>query len=206
MIKPSFFYIIKTRLQKKNYLYEFYFKGRNVLDVGCGEGEMMSFGKNNITGIDMNERAINRLQQEGYKAILASVTSLPFDDDHFEAANCHNVIEHLDVQTAYMLLKETARVLKPGSLLVLSSELPTSKFWNTFGHIKPYPPMAVLKLLRAESREEFEGLADLEFHSVFYSSDCFNYKFVHLIAAFIAYHLPLLRREYFLVLKKKQLT
>lgn len=201
-MKPNFLYILRQRLAGKSFLYEFYFKNKKTLDVGCGEGEFSKFGKDNITGVDLNERAINKLKAEGYWAELGDITKLRFQEGEFEAVHCHNVIEHLDIENALKMLKESSRVLKSGGLFILSSEVVTKEFWNTFGHVKPYPPEAILKLLRKESRESFEGLSNLEFISVFYIGNYSKNRLVYFFNFLIAFYLPFRRREYFLVLKK----
>src|SRR3989338_6988896 len=202
-MRLNFFYILKQRLKGKNFLYEFYFKNKKTLDVGCGEGEFLKFDKEKIFGIDANERAIKKLKECGYKVYLGNVTNLNFDDGEFEMVHCHNVIEHLDIDSAIKMLKESSRVLKSRGLFVLSSEVVTKEFWNTFGHIKPYPPGAILKLLRKESRESFDGLDSLEFIDVFYLGNYSKNRFIYFLNCLIAFYLPFFRREYFLVLRKK---
>ncbi len=202
-MKPSFFYILRQKLAGRNFLYEFYFKNKKTLDVGCGEGKFLSYDKNLIAGIDTNKSCVERLKNEGYQATLASVEKIPFADNSFEAVQSHNVIEHLPVNLAYAMIKEAARVLSRGGIFVLSSEMPTKNFWNTFGHVKPYPPSAIKKLLRVESREEFPPISDIEIESVFYLGNYHKNKVLYLLSAFFGYYTPFCRREYFLVLRKK---
>lgn len=202
-ITPSLYTMISSRLKGKSFIYEFYFKGKKTLDIGCGEGEFMKHGKDHITGIDPNARAIEQLKKNGYKASVEDARKLSFSDGEFEAIHCHNVIEHMDVMTAHAMLAEASRVLKKGGLLVLSSEVVTKKFWTTFGHVKPYPPQAVIKLLRPDSREEFDAIQGLELAGVFYIGDYFKIKILYLISFIIGHLTPLLRREYFLILRKK---
>ncbi len=202
-LTPTFWYIIKQRAMGKNFLYEFYFKNKKTLDIGCGEGEFLKIDPKNIYGMDVNARTIETLIQNGFKVKQGGVNALPYGDAEFDAVHCRNVIEHLHIEDAYRLMEEAARVLKPGGIFVLASEVVTKKFWMTFGHVKPYPPEAIIKLLRKESREEFEGIDTLEYVGVFFFGDYFKNKIMYLLSVFLGYYTTLLRREYFLILKKK---
>ena len=202
MKTPSFPFMLASRLRGKNFLFEHYFKGKKTLDVGCGEGEFMKLSPETIWGVDPNTRAISKLKTEGFKAELSGAEGMPFKDGEFEMAHCHNVIEHLDIATALSMLRETARVLKPGGILVLSSEVVNRKFWNTFGHVKPYPPEAIIKLMRAESREGFEGLSGFEVDGLFYIGDYHRNKILYLLQFTLGHFTPWFRREYFLALKR----
>lgn len=200
---PSFMFILKERLGKRNFLYEFYFKNKKTIDIGCGGGQFLMFDKKLIHGIDLNEHVIEKLAKNGFLVRVASAERIPYSDGEFEMAHCHNVIEHLTPKIAHGMLFEAARVLKKDGLLVLSSEVVTKKFWGTFGHTRPYPPGAVRKLLREDSREEFEPISTLEWVGVFYLGDYFNNKIMYLISAALGYFTTIFRREYFLVLRKK---
>jgi SAM-dependent methyltransferase len=201
--RPSYLFILKKRLQSKSWLVDFYFKNKKVLDIGCGEGDFVKIDKDNFYGIDINKRVVSDLQAKGLQVKLGSVDKIDYPDSFFEGIYCHNVIEHLSIDKAYDLIKESARVLAKDGLFILASELVTRKFWHTFGHVKPYPPEAVLKLLRHDSREEFEGINCFEKVGIIYFGQYFKSKAVYLVITFIAYYLPFFRREYYLVLKKK---
>ena len=200
---PSFWFMLKSRLKGRSFLYEFYFKGKKTLDVGCGEGEFMKHDCMLITGFDTNQRVIGRLKSKGFNAFCATGSAMPFNDGEFDMAHCHNVIEHLDVVAAYAMLKEAARVLNSGGYLVLGSEVVTKKFWETFGHVKPYPPAAIIKLLRPDSREEFEGIGEFEAVGLFYIGDFFKNELAYMLSFAIGHFTQFFRREYFLVLKKR---
>lgn len=201
--KPSFFSMLAMRLEKKDFIYESYFKNSNVLDVGCGNGEFLKNDRERIEGLDANATVIDGLREAGYKVKAGDAGAIPYADGSFAGVHCRNVIEHLYPQEAYAMLKECARVLTPGGLLVLGTEMVTEKFWGTFGHTRPYPPGSIKKLLRSATREEFESIEELECLHIVYLGHFSRYKLLYFICSLIAYHLPFFRREYFMVLRKK---
>lgn len=203
MKKPSIFKVFALRLAGKDFVYESFLKIGKVLDVGCGEGEFLWRDPKNIMGLDLNKEAVERIKSKGGNAILGSATKLPFADSSFEGVHSRNIIEHMNVEDALSMLKEMSRVVKPNGMIVVASEVVTKKFWQTFGHVKPYPPEAIIKLTRSKSREAFEGLQGMETVCVIYLGEYFRNKFLYALSVAIAYYLPFLRREYFLVMRKK---
>ena len=196
--------MLKSRFRGKDFEYEFFFKDKKPLDIGCAAGEFIKHNPGLINGVDANAKILEPLLAKGWRVRTAQASWLPFADKEFEAIHCRNVIEHLEVDEAYGLLKEGARVLRTGGILVLASEIVTKNFWDTFGHVKPYPPAAVIKLLRAQSREEFDSLTNLEYVGVFYLGNHFKNRLLYLISAALGYYLPSwFAREYFLILRKK---
>jgi len=194
--------MIQSRLKGRDFIQDFYCRDKRVLDIGCGEGEFLRRDPEHIEGVEPNEDAVRRLREAGLKITHGKLPNLPFQEHIFDVVHSRNVIEHLDIPTAYSLVTEGVRILKPGGYLIIASEVPTKKFWDTFGHVKPYTPQAIRRLLRVESREEFEAVTGLEYCATIYLGQYSRNKFLYLIASLIAYYLPLFRREYFLVLIK----
>ena len=201
-MKPSFLRMLKSRLSGRDFIHDFYCKGKHVLDVGCGEGEFLRRDPQNIEGVEPNEEAVKRLLSHGLKVTRGALPNLPFPDGSFEVVHSRNVIEHLDIPTAYGLVSEGTRLLKEDGLLIIASEVVTKEFWDTFGHVKPYPPKAILKLMNEKSREEFPPIIGLEHIATVYLGNYHKNKFFYLLSCLIAYYLPFSRREYFLILKK----
>ncbi|KIT16749.1 bifunctional 2-polyprenyl-6-hydroxyphenol methylase/3-demethylubiquinol 3-O-methyltransferase UbiG [Jannaschia aquimarina] len=99
--------------------------GKAVLDLGCAGGflaEALDERGARVTGIDPAEEAIRAARthadQEG-RDIHYDVgfgESLPYVDASFDAVACVDVLEH--VNDLYQVLREVARVLKPGGVFL----------------------------------------------------------------------------------------
>jgi SAM-dependent methyltransferase len=87
-----------------------------TLDVGCGIGDFLKY-RNGAVGVDINPATIEWCRRGGLDVHLMSPDVLPFRDAIFDSAILDNVLEHLTDPGE--LLKETRRVLRPNSFLVV---------------------------------------------------------------------------------------
>jgi len=92
-----------------------YLRGE-VLDVGCGIGDMLRFRPGTI-GADINPLTIDWLKSQGLNAYLMESDKLPFRDAGFDSVVLDNVLEHIADPT--VLLSEIKRVLRPSGWLLL---------------------------------------------------------------------------------------
>ncbi len=185
----------------KDLLFDLYLKDRPVLDVGCGRGDLLKKDPINFWGIDVNETTIKALTKAGYRAQLAEATKLPFDEGSFSSVYCANLIEHLNPNEAYQLLKEGGRVLKPNGFFILISPMP-EYIWNTFGHVKPYPPTAIKKILRPISLEKNNSIDNFTIDKIFYLGRWPKIKVLFFLSSVLANLVPWGRSTYVLILKK----
>ena len=138
---------IKAGLKHKmNPFYIKYLHGKKVLDIGCGRGEFLARDQNNFTGVDVDPTLVTLCQKKGLSAYCMSAFKLDFPDNSFEAVHAAQLIEHFNPLEAAHFLRESARVLRPGGILFLTTPGVRS-VWNTFSHIRPYPPNAFRKIL-----------------------------------------------------------
>ena len=101
-------------------------KGKNVLDVACGEGYgsfLMADVAQHVCGVDISSEAVahaaSTYTKENLEFQQGSATDLKFPDAHFDVVVSFETIEHLAEQE--QMLSEIRRVLRPDGILVISS-------------------------------------------------------------------------------------
>ncbi|HKY16193.1 MAG TPA: methyltransferase domain-containing protein [Microthrixaceae bacterium] len=104
--------------------------GKRVLDVGSQNGAVLvELARRGAvaTGIEIDpgyvEAARIRLDCHGMSAepVTASATDMPFEDETFDLVMSADVIEHVDDK--WRTITESARVLKPGGVLLIVAPL-----------------------------------------------------------------------------------
>lgn len=90
--------------------------GDAVLDVGCGDGDLLSaliakgcHGK----GVEIDDAIVERCRERGLDVVMGAAESIPFDDASFDVVVSSVVIPYTDERRA---IAEVARVLKPDGI------------------------------------------------------------------------------------------
>jgi ubiquinone/menaquinone biosynthesis C-methylase UbiE len=133
-----------------------YAHGR-VLDAGCGTGygsAELAQAASSVIGIDIAPGAI-RYARANYplsqlQFLQSSVTAIPFPKNTFDDIVAFEVIEHLEDHRAF--LEESARVIKPQGLLIVSS--PNKRYYAESRAETGPNPFHVHEFQRAEFEEE----------------------------------------------------
>ena len=127
--------------------------GEQVVDLGCGSGRALLWNRDlgaATTGIDIAPFFSHEARAQ-VDLLLGDLRKLPFSDATFDKAWSLDVLEHLSPEALDGMLREAARVLKPGGALFV------------YTHVRKNAPIAAgLKWINALARQlERVGLIDL---------------------------------------------
>lgn len=118
------------------------FRGKNVLDVGCGWGEflltMREFGAASTTGVEPDASLVelSRVLSPESRVLQGFSEVLPFESNSFDVVLSSDVIEH--VSNADIALAEMIRVLKPGGYALLN--FPNYAYFEESHYKMAFPP------------------------------------------------------------------
>jgi 2-polyprenyl-3-methyl-5-hydroxy-6-metoxy-1,4-benzoquinol methylase len=150
--------ITEGRFQSLVCTFDLYRTTNHILDVGCGSGHFLKVAIAmgwSAYGTEIASGAFDQLARLGIKSFCGKLDSANYVDGFFDVVYCSEVIEHLlDPST---LLREIARILRPGGLLYLttpnfnslSRRLLGSK-WRVIGkeHICYFTPASLAGAIR----------------------------------------------------------
>ena len=94
-----------------------------VLDAGCGTGaNLVATGQwARVVGVDLSPRAVAFCRKRDLDGTaVGSVTHLPFASGSFDIVLSMDVIQHQAVSNKEIPIREMARVLRPGGLLLIN--------------------------------------------------------------------------------------
>ena len=130
-----------------------------VIDVGCGRGEFLLLCRERgieARGFDTNERSVADLRARGIAADLAGVPECfaSYADASAGSVLATHVVEHLPVEILFEFFRQSARVLRPGGLLMIETPnaesmlVSAAEIWRDPTHLAPRHPAALVLLAR----------------------------------------------------------
>jgi ubiquinone/menaquinone biosynthesis C-methylase UbiE len=127
-----------------------------ALDAGAGSGEytrrLLLPRARQVVALDISEASLHRLRSrlkapeaERCRLAAASLDCLPCGDGRFDLVLCSEVLEHCEDDRA--VLRELARVLRPGGTLVIAVPVPPPPYVDD-AHVRDgYTAEALCELL-----------------------------------------------------------
>jgi ubiquinone/menaquinone biosynthesis C-methylase UbiE len=107
-----------------------------IVDIGCGPGNIFATLKGNpkvLIGIDVAPTSLEIASELGYTPVLADATNLPFVSGFADIVTLNAALHHCEDMEA--VLKEAARIVKPGGLIVTDHD-PQRSAWDYKGLAK----------------------------------------------------------------------
>ncbi len=92
--------------------------GSAVIEIGCGGGSRYLARRYEMLGVDLSSHSARCARQTYGAAIQARVEQLPLVDGCADALVSSYVLEHLDMRQVVPSLREMARVLRPGGVML----------------------------------------------------------------------------------------
>jgi SAM-dependent methyltransferase/glycosyltransferase involved in cell wall biosynthesis len=148
--------ISETRFRSLLASFEPYRRSGRILDVGCGAGHLLKVAMErgwSAYGTEIAAGAFDQLARLGITAFRGELQSAGYPDGFFDVVFCSEVIEHL--LDPVSLLDESARILRPGGLIYLTTPNFNSLSrrllgldWRVFGkeHVCYFTPHALGRL------------------------------------------------------------
>ena len=166
-------------------------KIKKVIDVGCGNGRhLKSLGfrltDSEIVGIDQSVPEITKLNEEfsdsickngnTYRFITGDIREMEIPDNSQDLVVCSEVLEH--VPNFEAVLEECYRILKPGSVILVSvpSYFPESLCWKYSkkymqtpgGHIRIFKKNFLKERFEALNLKLFKQHREHALHSIYW--------------------------------------
>src|SRR5436190_3651035 len=127
-----------------------------LLDCGCGTGHNVAtllrpYGR--AFGFDLTPAGLLHARSAGILVARGNISAIPFQSDRFDLVTSFDVMQYMDADAAVM--KEMARVLKPGGGLVVTA---TALDVLRGGHAGRWPEVRRYTTARMRSIVEGAGL------------------------------------------------
>ena len=116
-----------------------------ILDIGCGTNPVFlnkivfreKYGLDKIRSTD--NRDIHLINHD-----FEEIQSLPFKENYFHVISMLAVIEHIQPQNVFSILRETRRVLKPNGIIILTTPAAWSdRLLRTMARLKIVSPVEI---------------------------------------------------------------
>jgi O-antigen chain-terminating methyltransferase len=158
----------ESEIKRRQRAYLEYFRGcSDVLDLGCGRGEVLELMRENgisARGVETGKDAFLLCQEKGLAVteqdLLSYLESLP--DESAGGIFCSQVIEHMNPAAQLLLLRLAQQKLRPGAPLLVETINPECvyalcrNFYLDPTHVRPVHPEMLAFSMRSLGFDKVE--------------------------------------------------
>lgn len=148
----------KIKAQQQEYV-NYFAECSNVIDLGCGRGEFLEVLHEhgiNATGVDSYGESVNYCRMRGLQVVQGDAIEYLMEQktESIDGVFAAQLIEHIPMKSLLELCKESYRVMKPESYIILETPNPMclSVYMNSFyldpSHKNPVHPHLMEYLMK----------------------------------------------------------
>ena len=157
----------RAEIKKRQSAFLKYFLGcKNVLDIGCGRGELLELLKEHGIdghGIDIDENMVNFCKSRGLDVEMVDARSYLYrqEDKSLDCIFIDQVVEHLDSDYLIKMLESCYKKLIYGGTIIVETVNPLSffsfaNFYIDMSHKRPVHPETLRFLMTSVGFRDFE--------------------------------------------------
>lgn len=193
---------LESPFEETSHSYYLKYLKEPILEIGCGNGDLLSFLKMNnfdsLMGVDINKDLVKHCKERNLDVKECDMLNLKFTDSKFNSVLCHHVFEHLPIDQQVPAINEIKRVLKENGLFIISvPSWKSSDAWDDYSHVHPYTSKSIKGLL------EDTGFEIIEFIYVPYGTFMARRFNLDKILIRLAQKIKLYHFSYLVICKKK---
>ena len=144
--------LIDYRFEEYKFIKKFVSNKDIILDAGCGTGTFLNYIKNNsknctFYGIDQNIDNIKIAKKIEKNVKVQSITKIK-DINKYNLIVCSHVIQCLQTNEAFIVMKKFHRSLKKKGFLIVSTLNDYKNFYEHPENVRPYPLAVFYRFFR----------------------------------------------------------
>ena len=109
----------EEQIKKWKIISRYDFRGKKVLDVGCGTGIITKEISNitEVVGIDSSKEMVKLAKKKGINCILGNALNLKFNDNSFDVVISTTVLQDIEKKNWERFLSEIHRVTRDSAII-----------------------------------------------------------------------------------------